>query len=492
MPCLPFPAVVPAPLPERRSQRLTHRHTDRLTHLLTDRLTPLLPVLLATLLIVTPFGQASAAPAPITDPLAAVLPGYAAVWREHGVDSDDYVVRRLGADGVPAELFRSPEGQTVDSVVIIDALSLLEDGFRVVTLSALTDRGLTTRVFHEDHRRLSAWRTPEAAPTLGQQHTALLATLAALEPISVAGMQAPGKPGIVHLPGPVLNRTYDSPVPTNPFAGYLGMVTLIAQGRITRQWPIAWFDLADPRAAVGNLRPVVPGRITLAMGGESAAAIGKAMDGRMLEIRIGAGDVTVVGNPLRTREDADRPMTDGWTPLMIATGRDRLALVRALLTLGADPGKVPAGGPSPLELAARLRFEPIALALLEHGAMPDPTPSVKGVRPVLTIASSHGNLVLVEALLKAGANPNRPVGIGATALTVAAAAPPHASQEAILRLLLASGADPHHLDSRCTATLDLLKRSNPALAERMGQELAVPMEKVQACRSNGDGGPTRR
>lgn len=471
---------------------------------------PFLTLLVALLLTIAS-GQALAVPKLAPDPLAEVMPGYATVWREHGVVVDDYGAQRLGASSVPAELFQAPDGQAIDSMIVIDALSLLQRGFRVVTLSAITGQGATTRVFHEDHRRLSRWGLPDPTPAARQQHMALKATLAALEPVSVAELQVPGKPGIVHLPGPVLNQTHDSPVPTNPFAGYLGVVSLIDKGRITRQWPIAWFDLADPRAAIGNLRPPMPGRIALAMNGEPVDAIRRTMDDRALEIRISAGDVTVIGSGvvgdargaapreertearggIRTRQEADRTMADGWTPLMIAAGHGRLPLVRALLALGADPEKLPSGGPSPLELAVRQRHEPLALALLEHGARPDPTPSLKGVRPVLTVAASNGNLALVEALLKAGAKPDRAVGIGATALTVAAAAPPHPGQQAMLRLLLAHGADPHHLDTRYTGTLDLLQHSNPSLAARMRDTLSVPVAKIQACRGKTDDGSAR-
>jgi|GEM_PF-1580141 len=76
-----------------------------------------------------------------------------------------------------------------------------------------------------------------------------------------------------------------------------------------------------------------------------------------------------------------------------------------LLETGLPAEQVDAEGDTPLCLALRLRFIPLALELLQHGAKAD-TPGFDQQAPVV-LASMYRHPVLLEELLKAGADANK-------------------------------------------------------------------------------------
>ncbi len=432
-----------------------------------------------------PASAAPASAAPPTTPaesslLARILAGYRTTFEAQGVRQDDWIHERLSARGLPPALFEAPDEDPIEAGQVIDALSTQRHGYRAISLAVRTRAGRHyQRTYTDDHRRLTPW---SPVPPGDSAFTASMKSLGAMQPVGIRELLIPGRPRIIDLPGPVLDQTYDSLVPTNPFAGYIGMVTLIEAGTITRQWPTAWFDLADSRASVGSVRPMVMGRVTLAIAGHSLDEIQRQIALRDLERQVAAGNAEIIGREIRDRATAEQPFSDRWTPLMLAAARGQAPMVKALLGLGADANQAVTGLPSPLELAVHFRHQSAALLLLDGGArLPTPLPGT-GDYTVVAKAASNGQLELVRRLLDAGADPNDPVGSGITTLIATAAANRNPQREATLRLLLKSGADPQRLDRRCASALDFLKRTDAALAVRMQTELAVPATAVERCR----------
>jgi cytohesin len=148
---------------------------------------------------------------------------------------------------------------------------------------------------------------------------------------------------------------------------------------------------------------------------------------------------------------ADVPNGFGVTPLLQASRTGDVGMIEALLKAGADAGRTDPESETPLMAAARSgRLEAVRL-LLEAGAgANDLDPHQE--QTALMWASAEGHADVVEALLRAGADPNRkarlttiatrknadhPTG-GATALMFAV----RNGHEAAARALIAGGADP--------------------------------------------------
>jgi ankyrin repeat protein len=143
-------------------------------------------------------------------------------------------------------------------------------------------------------------------------------------------------------------------------------------------------------------------------------------------------------------------LSDGSTPLLVATVRGHVPLALYLLDHGADPNVSDAG------------FAPLHWATgTWEGGVSNPVYGFSD--PMSGIPNRQARLRLVEALLAHGANPNgrmtrRPPGFvggyddapGATPFLLASAA----ADPEILRLLLAAGADPGLVtDSKTTAVM---------------------------------------
>ena len=96
----------------------------------------------------------------------------------------------------------------------------------------------------------------------------------------------------------------------------------------------------------------------------------------------------------------------GSTPLLFAARSGDVESARLLLRAGASPNEALPDGASALIVAAHSGHGPVGALLLEQGA--DPNAAAIGYTP-LHAAVLRGDLALVQALLKHGANPNRPI-----------------------------------------------------------------------------------
>ena len=97
---------------------------------------------------------------------------------------------------------------------------------------------------------------------------------------------------------------------------------------------------------------------------------------------------------------------DGNTPLHIVTRKRELDWVGFLLNKGADPNVGDDNGDTPLIIAAGIGFEEAAAFMLAKGAKVDAL-NRRG-ETALAIAVRQRHPRMVELLLKAGANPDKP------------------------------------------------------------------------------------
>src|SRR5687767_13041031 len=97
---------------------------------------------------------------------------------------------------------------------------------------------------------------------------------------------------------------------------------------------------------------------------------------------------------------------NGDTALHIVTRKRELDWVGFLLNRGADPNVGDANGDTPLTIAAGIGFEDAAAYMLARGARVDGI-NRRG-ETALAIAVQQRQPRLVELLLKAGANPDKP------------------------------------------------------------------------------------
>jgi ankyrin repeat protein len=120
-------------------------------------------------------------------------------------------------------------------------------------------------------------------------------------------------------------------------------------------------------------------------------------------------------------------------------------VVQALLDAGAGVNLTNKFGQTPLALAAMSGDLSVVKALVAHGAEVNPD----GPSPLMG-AASWGNVRITEYLLSAGAKIDATDATGQTALMWAA----RAGREAVVQLLLKSGADPAHRSFEGKAAVD--------------------------------------
>lgn len=123
-------------------------------------------------------------------------------------------------------------------------------------------------------------------------------------------------------------------------------------------------------------------------------------------------------------------------PLIDAVKRGDAVAARALIAAGAVKVAEP-DGTTALHHAAHLSRTEMVDALLRAGAEPKAA-NRYGVTP-LSLAAENGNAAVVQRLLEAGADPNTALSGGETALMTAA----RSGRADVIRVLLKQGADPN-------------------------------------------------
>jgi uncharacterized protein len=148
------------------------------------------------------------------------------------------------------------------------------------------------------------------------------------------------------------------------------------------------------------------------------------------------GNFPAVRTLLQQRQAANQTEPDGTTPLHWAVQQDRLDIVAALISAGANVNAKNRYGTTPLVLAATTGNASVTEALLKAGA--DVRVSVPETGSVLITAARTGNPEVIKLLLAAGAEVNFAERFsGQTALMWAAA---EGHPEAV-KALIAGGAN---------------------------------------------------
>ena len=180
------------------------------------------------------------------------------------------------------------------------------------------------------------------------------------------------------------------------------------------------------------------------------------------------------GNPLAGRRALSATISEGATPLLVATLRSQVPLALFLLEQGADPN-VGDAGLTPLHWAA---------ATWENGTA---NPVYGFEEPMAGIADRQAKLQLVRSLLAHGANPNarmtRPKPAFAGGYTDAVGATPFLLASSVddvemMRLLLAAGADPKLM----TATNTTAVMAASALNHPVGESAVTERQAIEAVR----------
>lgn len=158
-----------------------------------------------------------------------------------------------------------------------------------------------------------------------------------------------------------------------------------------------------------------------------------------------AGDGEAVQRLLTLGMDVNAVDVQGCTALLHAAGTGNATLVSYLLAAGADPGRAAGSGITPLGAAVRLRQMATVTALLEAGA--DIEQRLPGGVSVLMLATTLGLPDMVSRLVAAGADVHATDARQLTALHCAAqfgyTARDRSRLLALFDALLLAGADPN-------------------------------------------------
>jgi uncharacterized protein len=267
-------------------------------------------------------------------------------------------------------------------------------------------------------------------------------------------------------------------------AHVVDLMTLAAQDRVARQARNQVLAAYRAEQAAGPTWNPTPAQVQAATRA-ALAAERNALMASAAGLPAAAGAESSAEQPERESRgggggDEDTPgftamvgFHGGLTALLLATREGHTATVRALLDGGADINQgIPADGTTPLLLAAINGHYDLAMLLLQRGADPNRAsdagatplyavinkewaPTSRTPQPTYHLQQQTSYLQLIEALLKAGANPNarlkrslwyttynrdnlRVDFAGATPFWRAA----YATDVPAVRLLLAHGADP--------------------------------------------------
>jgi ankyrin repeat protein len=147
------------------------------------------------------------------------------------------------------------------------------------------------------------------------------------------------------------------------------------------------------------------------------------------------GDLSAVQVSLQQRQDPNQTEPDGTTPLHWAVQQDRLDIVKALISGGANVNAKNRYGNVPLVLAATTGDASVTEALLKAGA--DVRVSMPETGSVLIAAARTGDPEVIQLLLGAGADVNFAEAYSGQTALMWAAAEGHAQA---VTALLAGGA----------------------------------------------------
>jgi ankyrin repeat protein len=167
-----------------------------------------------------------------------------------------------------------------------------------------------------------------------------------------------------------------------------------------------------------------------------AVLLSAASDTRLSDAAM-QGNQDAVRSLLKQKFDVNAPQGDGTSALHWAAYRDDLEMVKLLLAAGANPqATTREGAITPLLMACQNGNVTIIEALLKAGADVNAVKS-NGTTPLMMAAAS-GSASAVETLLAHGANVNaKELAHGQTALMFAAAL----NRAAVIKILMANGAD---------------------------------------------------
>ena len=117
-----------------------------------------------------------------------------------------------------------------------------------------------------------------------------------------------------------------------------------------------------------------------------------------------AGNLPAVQTSLQQHKDPNQAEPDGTTPLHWTVQQDRLDIVQALISAGANVNAKNRYGTTPLVLAAANGSAPVTQALLKAGA--DVRVMVPQTGSILIAGARTGNPEVIKLLLAAGADVN--------------------------------------------------------------------------------------
>lgn len=202
---------------------------------------------------------------------------------------------------------------------------------------------------------------------------------------------------------------------------------------------------ADPNVA-SRADPNVASKVLPGPGyGMYSVSVGRSMFGTPLHFAAARGDATLAALLLTNRADVNMRSIYDETPLDVAAALGRIQVAGLLLAAGADPNAVASSqAGTPLHLAAGAGHREMVKLLLEHGANPNATALVgtRGTTPLMQ-AASQGDNEMTALLLEHKADPNVKNELGGTALWLAIGQ----RKLAVVRTLLARGADPNRTDA---------------------------------------------
>ncbi len=188
-----------------------------------------------------------------------------------------------------------------------------------------------------------------------------------------------------------------------------------------------------------------------------------------LSAAAGKGKLDQVQKLLKTGADPNAPGPQGVPPLYVAALYNHTSVVQALLAAGADVNHSNHVGYTPLMAASRGGHAAVIKILIEAGA--DLKASANRGMTALVFACQYGSADAVQCLLEHGADISV-IASGSPVICWAVYNPDAA--EAIVRLLLARGADAAQRDGSGRNARDHAEKRNPALLPLLQQAQSRP------------------